>query len=71
MKSVVDMGIHEKTAILAGILVPKTMGMLKYMNSSAAGVNVSENIIKEWKKRAHQRATTKNKLKRASKSPWN
>jgi len=46
MKIIVDMGLHEHTAILAGIIVPKNLGMLKYMNSSVAGVSVPESLIK-------------------------
>lgn len=50
MKVVVDMGLHERTAILAGIIVPKTLGMLKYMNSSVAGVNVPESLMKRMER---------------------
>jgi methylenetetrahydrofolate reductase (NADPH) len=39
------MGLHESTAILAGIIVPKNLGMLKYMNSSVAGVTVPEVLL--------------------------
>jgi methylenetetrahydrofolate reductase (NADPH) len=46
MKVVVDTGLHERTAIFAGIIVPKNLGMLKYMNSSVAGVTVPESIMK-------------------------
>lgn len=46
MKIIVDMGLHECTAILAGIIVPKNLGMLKYMNSSVAGVSIPESLIK-------------------------
>lgn len=46
MAIVVKMGLHERTAILAGIIVPKSLGMLKYMNSSVAGVTVPEGIMK-------------------------
>ncbi len=46
MTIVVKMGLHERTAILAGIIVPKSLGMLKYMNSSVAGVTVPEGIMK-------------------------
>lgn len=45
MEIVVDMGLAEKTAILAGIIVPKNGGMLKYMNSSVAGVSVPDILI--------------------------
>ncbi len=50
MKLIVDMGLHKKTAILAGIIVPKNLGMLKYMNSSVAGVTVPESLIKRMEK---------------------
>jgi 5,10-methylenetetrahydrofolate reductase len=50
MKIIVGMGLHEKTAILAGIIVPKNLGMLKYMNSSVAGVTVPEDLLKRMEK---------------------
>ena len=46
MRIVVDMGLHERTAILAGIIVPKNLGMLKYMNSSVAGVSVPDELVR-------------------------
>jgi len=45
MKIVRDMELHEKTAILAGIIVPKSLGMLKYMHSAVAGVSVPEALM--------------------------
>lgn len=45
MKIVVDMGLHERAYILAGIIVPKSLGMLRYMNSTVAGVAVPESMI--------------------------
>ncbi len=45
MNVIVNMGLHEHTAVLAGIIVPKNLGMLKYMNSSVAGVSVPESLI--------------------------
>jgi len=45
MKRVVDMGLAERTAILAGIIVPKSLGMLKYMNSAVAGVVVPQELM--------------------------
>jgi len=50
MKQVRNLGLHEKTAILAGIIVPKTAGMLRYMNASVAGVSVPEEMIKRFPK---------------------
>ena len=48
MKEVCKLGLHEKTAILAGIIVPKSAGMLRYMNSSVAGVTVPDALIKRF-----------------------
>ena len=48
MKQVRQMGLHEKTAILAGIIVPRSAGMLRYMNSSVAGVTVPDELIKRF-----------------------
>ena len=50
MKAVRNRGLHEKTAILAGIIVPKSGGMLRYMNSSVAGVTVPEELINRFPK---------------------
>ena len=50
MKEVRNMGLHEQVAILAGIIVPKSSGMLRYMNSSVAGVSVPEELIKRFPK---------------------
>lgn len=50
MRAVRDRGLHEKTAILAGIIVPKNAGMLRYMNASVAGVSVPEELIKRFPK---------------------
>jgi len=50
MKIICDMGLHERTAILAGIIVPRNLGMLKYMDSSVAGVNIPEELMKRMAK---------------------
>ncbi len=50
MKEVRALGLHEKTAILAGIIVPKSAGMLRYMNLSVAGVSVPEDLINRFPK---------------------
>jgi methylenetetrahydrofolate reductase (NADPH) len=41
-------GLHEKTAILAGIIVPKNAGMLRYMNASVPGVKVPDAMLKRF-----------------------
>jgi len=48
MKEARNRGLHERTAILAGIIVPKSAGMLRYMNASVAGVSVPDEIIKRF-----------------------
>jgi methylenetetrahydrofolate reductase (NADPH) len=45
MKKAREKGYHEKTAILAGVIVPKSAGMLNYMNESVAGVTVPKALI--------------------------
>lgn len=45
MKIVRDMGLHERTAILAGIIVPRGLGMLKYMHNAVAGVSVPDSLM--------------------------
>jgi methylenetetrahydrofolate reductase (NADPH) len=48
MAGVRNRGLHEQTAILAGIIVPKNKGMLRYMNASVAGVTVPDAMIKRF-----------------------
>ncbi len=50
MKNARNLGLHERTAILAGIIVPKSAAMLRYMNSSVAGVTVPEELIERFPK---------------------
>ena len=45
MQAIVKMGLHEQTAMLAGIIVPKSAMMLKYMNTSVAGVSVPQELM--------------------------
>jgi methylenetetrahydrofolate reductase (NADPH) len=45
MEIVCGMGLHEQTCILGGVIVPRSLGMLKYMNSSVAGVTVPESLM--------------------------
>lgn len=48
MKEVRNLGLHEKTAILPGIIVPRSAGMLRYMNQSVPGIIVPEELIKRF-----------------------
>ena len=46
MKLAVDMGLHEKCFILAGITPMKSVGMAQYMAKSVPGMDVPESLIK-------------------------
>jgi len=47
MKRVVDMGLHEKTAILAGVGPLKSSGAAKYMRDKVPGMIVNEYYVAE------------------------
>jgi methylenetetrahydrofolate reductase (NADPH) len=49
MKMAVDMGLHEKCYILAGITPMKSVGMAQYMAKSVPGMDVPESLIKRLK----------------------
>jgi methylenetetrahydrofolate reductase (NADPH) len=44
-----DMGLTERTAILPGIIVPRSAGMLKYMDANVPGVEVPDDMIQRMK----------------------
>lgn len=46
MKMLVDRGLHEKVAILAGMTPMKTVGMAKYMKNRVPGIDVPDQIVK-------------------------
>ena len=46
MKKVVDMGLHEKCYILAGVTPMKSVGMAQYMAKAVPGMDVPEPLIK-------------------------
>ncbi len=46
MKAAVDMGLHEKCYILAGVTPMKSIGMAQYMARSVPGMDVPESMIK-------------------------
>jgi len=46
MKKVVDMGLHEKCYLLAGVTPMKSVGMAQYMAKSVPGMDVPDEIIK-------------------------
>jgi methylenetetrahydrofolate reductase (NADPH) len=49
MKKVVDMGLHEKCHILAGVTPMKSVGMARYMASAVPGMDVPDEIITRLK----------------------
>jgi methylenetetrahydrofolate reductase (NADPH) len=49
MRQVVDMGLHEKVAILAGVTPLKSVGMGKYMKNLVPGMDVPDAIIERLK----------------------
>lgn len=46
MKRVVDLGLHEKAAILAGIGPVKSRAGLEYMRNEVAGIDVPDHLLK-------------------------
>jgi len=46
MKKAHDRGLTERAAILPGIIVPRSAGMLRYMNANVPGVEVPDDLIK-------------------------
>ena len=46
MKRAVDMGLHERCYILAGITPMKSVGMAQYMAKAVPGMDVPESLIK-------------------------
>lgn len=50
MKRVRDMGLHERTYILAGVGPIKSVGMAKYMRDNVAGMDVPDEIVERMRK---------------------
>ena len=50
-----ELGLTEKAAILAGIIVPKSARMLEYMNANVPGVEVPDALIKRMAAAKDQR----------------
>jgi len=49
MKRAEDMGLTEKTSILPGIILPRSAGMLRYMNANVPGIEVPDAMIERMK----------------------
>ncbi|MGD8457050.1 MAG: methylenetetrahydrofolate reductase [Anaerolineales bacterium] len=50
MEKVRELGLHEKTYILAGVGPVKSLGMANYMKKSVPGILVSDDIIERMKR---------------------
>jgi len=46
MKEICDRGLHEKTAILAGITPFKSAGMAKFMQKRVPGMDIPDDVVK-------------------------
>ncbi len=51
-----QMGLTEEVAILAGVIVPRSAGMLRYMNANVPGVEVPQDLISRMKSASDARA---------------
>ena len=49
VQKAVEMGLTEDVAILAGVIVPRSAGMLRYISANVPGVEVPEDLIKRMK----------------------
>jgi 5,10-methylenetetrahydrofolate reductase len=49
MRRAEDMGLTEKAAILPGIIVPRSAGMLRYMHNNVPGIEVPDEMIARMK----------------------
>ncbi len=65
MKLMVDRGLHEKVAILAGITPMKNVGMAKYMQKRVPGMDVPDDIVS-----ASAASPRKSRPKKASTWRW-
>ena len=54
MKRVVDMGLHEKVYVLAGVTPLKSLGMARYMKNFVPGMDVPDDVIDRMKGAAKQ-----------------
>lgn len=56
VKQAREMGLTANTAILAGIVVPRSAGMLEYMNANVAGVEAPQELIARMRGAQNRRA---------------
>jgi len=56
VRKAAQMGLTEKVAILAGVIVPRSAGMLRYMDANVPGVEVPQALIRRMKSASDARA---------------
>ncbi|MBC7234410.1 MAG: methylenetetrahydrofolate reductase [Chloroflexi bacterium] len=66
MKRVVDMGLHEKVHILAGIMPLASAGAARYINSNVPGIYVPDPLIKRMSAAGRGRAAREEGIKLAA-----
>ncbi len=50
MKRVVDLGLHERSYILAGVMPLKSAGAARFMNANVAGITVPGPVVKRMRR---------------------
>ena len=50
MEDVVSRDLHKKVKVLAGITPIRSLGMLRYMKSSVAGISIPESVMERFEK---------------------
>lgn len=63
MQNVRAIGLHEQTAILAGIIVPRSINMLKYMSSSVPGISIPDSIMQRMANAKANSGNNKDEIK--------
>jgi methylenetetrahydrofolate reductase (NADPH) len=49
MKEIVDLGLHEKVFILAGVMPVKSAGQVRYMKNNVAGMSIPDSLLNRMK----------------------
>ena len=56
MKRAQDAGLADQVAIMAGIIIPRSAGMLRYMNANVPGVEVPDALIERMESATDRKA---------------
>ena len=55
MNQVVARGLHKKVKLMAGIIPARSLGMLRYMKKSVAGVSIPDSVLDRFTKASDTR----------------